>query len=309
MTGITIGAMSLQAAVDSVSEGIEELTQDVSGLKAWASGISTGALNFLLRVLLALIIYYIASKLIGRLVRFVGSYMDKKNVDPSARAFIIAVVRYGLLTLVVVEVILFLDLVEASSIAALFAAGGVGISLAMQGVLSNFAGGILLLILKPFRVGDFISVPAVSAEGIVKKIEIYYTTLETIFGETISIPNSSLTNNQVTNYTLLGRRKLNFKIGISYRSDPEKALQILRDLVSEEPRLEKEGQEFFVDSLGESAVILCMRAFCTADDYWPVMWEFNRKVKAAFDAADIQIPYNQVDVHMIHVGEGTHPGD
>ena len=189
-----------------------------------------------------------------------------------------------------------LDLIQASSIAAVIASAGVGISLALQGGLSNFAGGVIILLLKPFRAGDYIIVPEAQVEGTVKKIEMYYTTVTSIDNQVIMVPNASLTNNTVTNVTAMDRRKLEVKVGVGYQTDLKKAKEILQQLLEADSRVEEKERQVFVDSLGESAVVLGFRAWVKTEDYWAVKWEMNEKIKARFDEEGIEIPYNQLDV-------------
>ena len=165
-------------------------------------------------------------------------------------------------------------------------------------IRKNFAGGVMILLLKPFKVGDYIIFPGEGQEGTVKKIEMYYTTINSIDNRTIMIPNANLTNHTIINVTAMDRRKLEIKVGISYESDIRKAKDILRRLVEEEPHFQSEEQQFFVDELGESAITVGLRAWVATENYWPVKWKMNERIKEEFDAAGISIPYNQLDVHI-----------
>ena len=156
----------------------------------------------------------------------------------------------------------------------------------------------MILLLKPFKVGDYIIFPGEGQEGPVKKIEMYYTTINSIDNRTIMIPNANLTNHTIINVTAMDRRKLEIKVGISYESDIRKAKDILRRLVEEEPHFQSEEQQFFVDELGESAITVGLRAWVATENYWPVKWKMNERIKEEFDAAGISIPYNQLDVHI-----------
>ena len=156
----------------------------------------------------------------------------------------------------------------------------------------------MILLLKPFKVGDYIIFPGEGQEGTVKKIEMYYTTINSIDNRTIMIPNANLTNPTIINVTAMDRRKLEIKVGISYESDIRKAKDILRRLVEEEPHFQSEEQQFFVDELGESAITVGLRAWVATENYWPVKWKMNERIKEEFDAAGISIPYNQLDVHI-----------
>ncbi|MEE1114074.1 MAG: mechanosensitive ion channel, partial [Eubacterium sp.] len=224
--------------------------------------------------------------------------MEKRNVDPAIRIFTISLIKYAVIIFMVVEIVQMLDIVKASSIAALIASAGVGISLAMQGTLSNFAGGILLLVLRPFRIGDYIVVPNSTAEGTVTKIEMYYTTLRTVDNEFVSIPNSELTNHQVTRYAEGEQRKLINRVTIAYSADLHLAKEILGRLIHEDKRYLR-LQTVFVDELADSGVVLGCSGMVRADQYRIISWEMNERIKLAFDEAGIEIPFNQMDVHII----------
>jgi small conductance mechanosensitive channel len=267
-------------------------------VERWAVDVGGGALDFLIRAAAAVLVFWIAGKLLRKFCAFLERRMEKHNVDASIRSFVCSLIRYGALSLIFVEIVIWLHLVEATSIAALLASAGVGISLAMQGTLANFAGGILLLVIRPFRAGDFIQVPAVQAEGIVRKIEMYYTTLETTCHEIVMIPNSTLTNNQVTNLTALQKRKIEIKVGISYSADVQGARAAAERILDADERIEKENRKIFVSDLGESAVVLGIWCFVKCEDYLAVKWSLNEEIHREFSACGIEIPYNQLVVHM-----------
>jgi small conductance mechanosensitive channel len=267
-------------------------------LETWALQFGGKAFDFLIRAAGAILIFWLVGKILRKFCSFLERRMAKHNVDASIRSFVCSLIRYGILSLTLVEIIIQLHIVEATSIAALLASAGVGISLAMQGTLANFAGGLLLLVVRPFRAGDYIQVPAVSAEGTVRKIEMYYTTLETVYHEIVMIPNSTLTNNRVTNVTALGRRKIEIRVGVSYAADVEKARQEILRILDQDERIEKEERKVFVAELGENAVILGVWCFVKASDYLPVKWALNEEIHAGFAGEGIEIPYNQLVVHM-----------
>lgn len=283
---------------------IEEITEQ--GTQAAASGnlaeffseFGKSALNYLIRIGIAILILVILWKVLKKLTAFIEKYMASRNIDISVRSFVGSLVKWTIMILAVIEICIWLNIIEASTIAAIVAAVGVGVSLSIQGTVSNFAGGILILSTKPFRVGDYIKVPAVSAEGTVIKIDMYYTTIETMYHERVSIPNSSLTNNQVTNLTSTGERLVCIDCGISYNADIAQAKKIMEHLMSEDSRIDMSKTSVIVKELGESAITLEMRAQVTVDDYWQVKWDMNERIKLAFDQAGIEIPYNQLDVHI-----------
>ena len=193
--------------------------------------------------------------------------------------------------------------VESSSVAALIASAGVAIGLAVQGSLSNFAGGVLILLLKPFAVGDYIIVTQEGIEGTVKEIQIFYTKLATVDNQTVVVPNSILTNNSLTNVTARPERKLDLKVGISYDADLKKAKALIEDmLLHDESIIQDEEIRVFVDSLGESAVMIGLRAWVKTEEYWATRWRLMEDIKVTFDAEGIDIPYNQITVHVREEG-------
>ncbi len=278
----------------------EEAQEHVSALSIWLSQAGNTVISFLIRAIIAILIYLIIRKITDKLVATMEKYMAKHQVEPTVQHFVSALLRYGILGFTVITIIVNLHIVEASSIAALIAAGSVGISLAMQGALSNFAGGILLLILKPFREGDYIIVKDSGVEGTVTKIELYYTTIQTLLGTTTMVPNSELTNHSVQNMASERRKGLLVKVGISYNADIAKAKAVLEDIKANEPRLYPGIGQVSVDELGESAVILAIRGLVDAADYYQTLWSLNETIRIRFAKENIEIPYNQLVVHLIN---------
>ena len=140
--------------------------------------------------------------------------------------------------------------------------------------------------------------PAVNVEGTVRKIEMYYTTITTVDNQVVKIPNSLLTDNTITNVTSMDKRKLEIKVGVSYDTDLKKAKEILRQLLEEDPRAEEQDRQVFVDSLGDSSIVIGFRAWVRTEDYWAAKWDMNEKIKERFDREGIEIPYNQLDVRI-----------
>ena len=254
--------------------------------------------TFIGRVLLAILVYIIASKLIQKLSRFIVLSMKKANVDTGVVQFVSSVVKAALYCLLVVSIATSFG-VKESSIAALVASGGVAIGLALQGGLSNLAGGVIILALKPFVVGDYIIENTDKQEGTVVRVDLFYTTLSTVDNRRITIPNGTLTSASIVNVTAQDKRQLDMKVQISYGSDLQKAKKILENLFYGEARiLHEEGIQVFVDNLAPDGVVLGMRAWVGTGDYWPVRWRLNEKIKLTFDKEGIELPYPQMDVHI-----------
>ena len=189
----------------------------------------------------------------------------------------------------------------ATSIVAAIGSVGVAIGLALQGSLSNFAGGVIILILKPFKVGDYVIQD--SLEGNVSEIQLFYTTLTTPDNRKIIIPNGQLADNSLINATAAETRRVDVRVGISYKSDMKQAKEILLKIGMEDNDTIKEGEKApmaAVEELGESSVNMLLRVWTPTDLYWEVKFRLTEAVKAAFDEAEIEIPFNQLDVHLIN---------
>nr|WP_317363741.1 mechanosensitive ion channel family protein [uncultured Blautia sp.] len=254
--------------------------------------------NFAGRVLLAILVYIIASKLIHKLCKFIVMSMKKANADTGVTQFVSSFVKAALYGLLIITIATSFG-VKESSIAALLASSGVAIGLALQGGLSNLAGGVIILILRPFSIGDYIIECTDKQEGTVVKIDLFYTTLSTVDNRRITIPNGNLTSASIVNVTARDQRKLEIKVEIAYSADLKKAKGILERLLHEDENiLSDQEMQVFVDELGSSGIMLGLRAWVSTDQYWPTKWRLNEEIKLAFDAENIEIPFPQMDVHI-----------
>lgn len=279
---------------------MESTADNLQLLPSWLEKAGSSALDFLIRIAICIVIYFVIAKVLKRLLSSLDHYLEKRGTASTARHFMAALIKVTVLGFTIVTMIVQLHLVEASSIAALVASAGVGISLAAQGVLSNFAGGVLLLILKPFKEGDFITVKGEDVQGTVEKIELYYTTIYTPDREELVIPNSTLTNKPVVNAGLAdGEKRLTIQIGISYREDVRRAMGILERLMDEEARILPQNRRTFVEEMGESSVVVGMRCLVNIRDYLDVRWDMQEKIRLEFQKEQVEIPFNQLDVHLV----------
>ena len=254
--------------------------------------------NFAGRVLLAILVYIIASKLIHKLCKFIVMSMKKANADTGVTQFVSSFVKAALYGLLIITIATSFG-VKESSIAALLASSGVAIGLALQGGLSNLAGGVIILILRPFSIGDYIIECTDKQEGTVVKIDLFYTTLSTVDNRRITIPNGNLTSASIVNVTARDQRKLEIKVEIANSADLKKAKGILERLLHEDENiLSDQEMQVFVDELGSSGIMLGLRAWVSTDQYWPTKWRLNEEIKLAFDAEKIEIPFPQMDVHI-----------
>lgn len=256
-----------------------------------------GILDFILGVILALVVFFVGTKVIKWIRKIVKKSMDKANVDKGVVQFVDSLLKFVLYAILLFSILQKFGL-DTTSVAAALASCGVAIGLALQGSLSNFAGGVLILVLKPFVVGDYIVEDNKGREGTVKEIQLFYTKLLTVDNKTVIIPNGSLANTSLTNVTAQDKRRLDLTVGISYDADLKKAKQLIEELLcKDEDILQNEGVHVFVDELGESAVVIGARGWVKKDAYWTTKWRLLENIKITLDEHGIEIPYNQVVVH------------
>ena len=285
-------------ATGEIVEAAQTTAKEVSKLTEYLQGKFPEIIGFGIKVILTIILFAIGRKIIKWIRKIVRLSLEKSGVDKGVEQFIDSFLKFGLYALMIFTIATNFG-VDTASVAALLASAGVAVGLALQGSLSNFAGGVLILLLKPFVVGDYIVEDNNKNEGTVKEIQLFYTKLTTLDNRTIIIPNGMLTNNSLTNVTEKLERKLDLKVDISYESDLRKAKDVLRRLIDAEERILKDEEiQVFVHDLGASSVVLGLRAWVKAEDYWEVRWKLLEDIKLTMDAEGIEIPYQQVTVHV-----------
>ena len=276
--------------------GTEEI--DVTLIEKFLQELPEKALHLGVRILLALVFFFIGTQCIKFLRKIIKKSLEKANADVGVMQFIDSLIKIGTYAVLVMLIAASFG-VDAASIIAVFGSAGVAIGLALQGSLSNLAGGVLILVLKPFKVGDYIIEDTNKNEGTVSEIQIFYTKLTTPDNKTIILPNGTLANSSLTNVTHAPHRRNDMKIGISYESDIRTAKKILMDLLeTEEAVLKDKEMLVFVDELADSSVVLGVRCFFLQDDYWAARWRLLENAKYALEEANIVIAYPQLDVHI-----------
>lgn len=296
---------SVTDILDSATEVTSEATQEVNAFFRFIENNIPNIISFGIKVLLALIFFFVGGKIIKWIRKIVRRSFERTGADTGVMQFVDSMLKFGLYALLIFMIATNFG-VESSSVAALIASAGVAVGLALQGSLSNFAGGILILLLKPFAVGDYIAVTQEGIEGTVKEIQIFYTKMATVDNQTVVVPNSILTSNSLTNVTARPERKLDLKVGISYDADMKKAKQIVEDMLHSDPSvIQDEEIMVFVSDLADSAVIIGLRAWVKTEEYWATRWRLLEQIKTAFDEAQIEIPYNQLTVHMAGPSENS----
>ncbi|RKQ31104.1 MULTISPECIES: mechanosensitive ion channel family protein [Clostridia] len=282
----------------SAEASVNEVTENMSQFSNYIQEHIPNLINLGIKIIIAIIIFMIGRVIIKWIRKSIRYSFQVKETDAGIATFVDSLVKFGLYILLIIIIAGNLG-IELSSITMLFASAGVGVSLALQDFITNFAGGIMILLLRPFTVGDYIIEDTNKNEGTVKEIKIFYTKLMTIENKVIVIPNGKLMNNSLTNVTERDERRLDLKVGISYESDLKKAKEILeRLLLSHKDILTNEDWKVFVDSLADSSVVLGIRAYVKMEKYWDTRWELLEQIKLTFDEEGIEIPYNQLTVHM-----------
>lgn len=281
-------------------DGIQENLENILDFKQYLSNQIPAVTGFCLKVVMAVIVFFVGRKVIQWLLKIMKRSLERANVDAGVVQFAGSLGKAVLYLLLIFNIAISLG-VKESSVAALLGTAGVTVGLALQGGLANLAGGVLLLLFKPFVVGDYIiQDQSNGCEGTVAKIEICYTTLLSIDNKKIVVPNGTLSNSTIINVTAKENRKLEIKVGISYESDIHRAKRILEDILKEDSDTKSDAGEMvvFVDELGDSAVIMGLRVWVATEKYWSTRWRLNEKIKERFDASGISIPYNQMEVYV-----------
>ena len=246
--------------------------------------------------LLALILLVFGLWIIKWTTKGMRLSMEKASANPTLIPFVTHLLSWGLKILLIISVASMIGIATTSFVAVIGAAG-LAIGLALQGSLSNFAGGVLILVNKPYSIGDFIE--AQGHMGTVKEIQIFNTILISIDNKRIIIPNGALSNGSIVNFSIEGTRRVDMVFGISYDSDIAKAKEVLMDLLLADTRVFKDPAPMIaVSELADSSVNLIVRPWCNASDYWGIYWNMMEKGKLELEAAGITIPFPQRDVHL-----------
>lgn len=251
-----------------------------------------------IRILLVFLLFFIGTKVIKLIRKILRKSMEKAQAETGVIQFVESFVKAALYVLLVFLLASQLG-VDATSIVALLGSAGVAIGLAIQGSLSNLAGGVLILLLKPFKVGDYIIESVSNHEGFVTEIQIFYTKLRTADNRIVVLPNGVLANNSLVNVTSEKDRRLDIKVGISYDEDLKKAKEVLFNVLKQEKSLIPDKDCLvFVDELADSSVNIGLRCYVESGEYWKARWRIIENCKYALDEAGISIPFPQMDVHL-----------
>lgn len=265
-------------------------------LKEYLVGQLPTVFDFLLNLIVAVIVLLVGIRIIKFVRKLVKKAIAKTLLDEGLKQFIDNIFNL-FLYFVLIMIILANFGITASSVIAIVGSVGLSIGLALQGTLSNFAGGVLILLLKPFKVGDYILEDTHGNEGTVSEIQLFYTKLVTVDNRTVVLPNGTLSNCSLTNYTTQKKRMVDLTTGISYHADLKKAKDVITNVVMAEPaRLPEEKVMVFVAELGESSVNIGMRVWVKTEDYFAAKWRLTENIKLALDENQIEIPYPHMNV-------------
>ena len=260
----------------------------------------TKGLNFCVEagksIIVAILIYIVGKALIMLINRMMQKMLSRKRVDPTIQTFLKSLVNILLMALLIISVVSALG-INTTSFAALLASAGVAVGMALSGNLQNLAGGIVVLLFRPFKVGDFIEAQGVS--GTVQEIQIFHTILNTGDNKKIYLPNGSLSSNSIINYSKEPQRRLEFTIGIDYGEDVQKVREVLKEIINNDQRVLQTPEPIIVlGALADSSVNIVMRVWVNSENYWDVYWETNEKIYNEFNRRGINFPFPQLTIHQ-----------
>jgi len=258
--------------------------------------LQTKGIDFGINVVIALAIFYFGKMVISLVVRGIRKVMQRQEVDKTLETFVCNLVRMVLLVIVIIAAIGQLG-IQTTSFIAIFGAAGLAVGLALQGSLSNFAAGVLIVLFRPYRVGDFIEAAGIS--GVVEQVQILTTILKTGDNKQIIVPNGQIMDSIITNYSANDKRRVDMVVGVSYDDDLDKVRSTIEELIAAEERvLEEPACTIAVSALADSSVNFVVRPWVKTADYWGVMFDLTEAIKKRFDKEGISFPFPQQDVHL-----------
>lgn len=293
-------AISANAIIEEITnlESVEKINDQISIFQEYLQDLPEKLLNFSVTIVMALLILLIGGKIINVIRKILKKTLTARNTEVGVIQFLDVLIKYVLYCVLIVTIAGLFG-IQTTSFIALLGSAGVAFALALQGSLSNFTGGVLILLLKPFKVGDYIKEDNKNNEGTVEEIHLFYTKLRTVDDKTVVLPNGTLANTSLTNVNTSPYRRIILPVGISYTSDIKKAKAVLKDIISKNEKISQDKViDIFVDSLDESQVTICVRFYVKNEDFFEVKWDMTESIKLEFDKEGIEIPYNQLDVHI-----------
>lgn len=289
----------------ATGKGIFESLKGLS-LEDALSTIANGIVSFTFKVLIAILVFYVGKFIINKLYSLVKKIMEGRDVDASLTTFVLSLTRMVLYFILIITVVGILG-IETSSFIAVFASAGVAVGMALSGTLQNFAGGVLILLLKPYKVGDYIE--AQGFTGTVKEVQIFHTVINTPDNKSITIPNGGLSTGSINNYSKESYRRVDWSVGLSYGNDISRAMEDIKSMLMEDADVKKEGMKGGKDmspftglsELGDSAVVITVRAWTESAKYWPLYFRMNERFYNELPKKGYSFPFPQLDVHIADV--------
>lgn len=294
---------TLVSPADSAKVFIKDMAEEIAkDPNKFVTDIIEQAIHFGLKLIAAIAIYLIGAWLIKRVKNLLKNVFIKRGTEPTLSTFIISVTSISLTVLLIIITIGALG-INTTSFAAVLAAGGMAIGMALSGTVQNFAGGLMILLFKPFKVGDYIKTQGY--EGTVFEVSIVSTKIKTVDNSIIILPNGSLCNGNIDNFSEKPYHRCQWNIGVAYGSDADKVREVLMDIVKNEPRILNSATEgasdpaVFLTSLNDSSVGFRLLGWVKIEDYWPVTFAINEKIYSELPKNGIEFPFPQMDVHVI----------
>ena len=282
----------------TASTEVEEFVQNPGVVKTYLDKYTPAVIGFLVQIIFAIIVLLVGIKIIKSVVKVIKKGFDRSHIDDGVGTFLTSLIKYALYFILVMAILSSFG-IATGSIVAVLGSAGLTIGMALQGSLSNFAGGVLILLLKPFVLGDYIIDDTTGEEGTVSNISIFYTRLKTIDNKVVLIPNGKLSDSCITNVSMMEKRRIDIYVTVSYSADLQKTKNVLNNVaISQVLRLEGEPIDIFVSELKDSAVEMGIRVWAKNEDYWTLKWKMTEDIKNALDANHIEIPFPQLDVNL-----------
>ncbi|MGN1206278.1 MAG: mechanosensitive ion channel family protein [Eubacterium sp.] len=247
-----------------------------------------------LHIIIALVLFAVGKRIIHAILKLLRTSFDKSSMEEGVAHFLLSIIKVALFAVLLLVLCQFLGF-ATSSVIALLGSAGLAVGLALQGSLANFAGGVLILVMKPFVVGDYIIVA--DMEGTVVGIDIVYTKLQMVDNKTVVLPNGKLADSNIVNVTNQDKRRIDLEVGVSYDADLQQVRRELQNIIAAQKEiLSDEPVDVVVGALGNSSVDMAVHVWVKKEDYWPVRWRMLEQIKVRFDEVGIEIPFNQLDV-------------
>ncbi|EOX4253240.1 small-conductance mechanosensitive channel MscS [Vibrio cholerae] len=281
----------------SESIGVEvPIVESFNQVNTWLTNNSDLLIQYGVNVISAILILFIGNLVVKGVAGSVANVLKKKEMDKAVVDFIHGLVRYTLFIIVLIAALSRIG-VQTASVVAVIGAAGLAVGLALQGSLSNFAAGVLIVAFRPFKSGDYVEIGGVA--GSVDSIQIFQTVLKSPDNKMVVVPNSAVIGSAITNYSRHETRRVDMVIGVSYKSDLQKTKRVLRETLEKDPRILKDpDMTIGVLTLADSSINFVVRPWCKTSDYWAVYFDSMQAIKEALDANGIEIPFPQMDVHL-----------